>query len=423
MRYTYLKKTLWVVLFLAAITVMAQEQITVRYMVPQWASSRDVRVERQIAFQSAIDSFHLRYPQYRLQEVIGPGDQVSISQALAAGEIDAVWINHAWYADWQAAGLFADLTPYLEPGTESAFFDWTIDAMRSVDGRLGGLWHNTDTPLYFYDVTAIPEAPQTWSQVREVAERVFVETGRYGISYPIRNWAQYNMGMFVALGGDIFDEEGRPALFDEDNRALLETMFEHYATLYDLGLAPASSVAANHDQQMPPIYAGDVAAFVGNSNAELRQLRPNLPPDELTNWRSAPLPHPDGTEAGRFVAGGWVIALVANSNPETEAAAAAWVEHMTDFNALRDANKAGGWIPTRPAILEEDPYYAEDPVMVTTLEALNAGGFVVPFNPLYPVIVTALNQAVAEVLSGQQSISQALEAAQAEVMREYEAAE
>ncbi len=412
-----------ITLLLLQVTAFAQEQITVRYMVPQWASSRDVRVERQIAFQSAIDSFHLRYPQYRLAEVTGPGDQVSISQALAAAEIDAVWINHAWYADWQAAGFFADLSPYLAANAEAEFFDWTIAALRSVDGRLGGLWHNTDTPLYFYDSTVISEAPRTFSEVRELAEQVFVNTGRYGISYPIRNWAQYNMGMYVALGGDIFDAQGRPVLFEGDNRAVLETLFSHYASLYDLGLAPASSVAANHDQQMPPIYAGDVAAFVGNSNAELRQLRPNLPPDELANWRSALLPYPDGAEAGRFVAGGWVVALVANSDPAKEAAAAAWIEHMTGFNALRDANKAGGWIPTRPAIMAEDRYYAEDPVMATTLEALNSGGFVVPFNSLYPVVVSALNQAIAEVLSGQQSVAEALDAAEAEVLREYEAAQ
>ncbi len=411
-------------LFVTAAFAQASEaQIVVRYMVPQWASSRDVRVERQIAFQSAIDAFHQRYPEYRLEQIIGPGDQVSISQALAAGEIDAVWINHAWYADWQAAGLFGDLTPHLAPDTEEAFFDWSIDALRSVDGRLGALWHNTDTPLLFYDTTVIPEPPTTWSEVRAVAERVFIDTGRYGISYPIRNWTQYNVGMFEALGGEMFDAEGRPVLFEGDNLALLEEMFEHYATVYDEGLAPAASASANHEQQMPPVYAGDVAAFVGNSNAMLRQLGPNLPPGEAANWSAVPLPHPDGADAGRFVAGGWAIALVANpDDPEREQAAAAWVEHVTGFSALRDSNKAGGWVPTRPAILEQDPYYAEDPIMVTTLEAIEAGGYVVPFDPLYPAVTTALNQAIADVVTGQQSVTQALAAARTEVMREYEAA-
>jgi multiple sugar transport system substrate-binding protein len=396
--------------------------ITVRYLVPQWASSRDTRIERQIAFQSAIDAFHLRYPDYRLEEIVGPGNQVSISQALAEGGADAVWINHAWYADWQAAGYFADLTPYLPEGTEAAFFGWTIDVLRSVDGRLGALWHNTDTPLYFFDTTVIAEPPTTWSEVRSVAEQVFIDTGKYGISYPIRNWTQYNMGMFAALGGEVFDDSGMPVLFDGDNRALLESMFEHYRLVYEMNLAPAASAAANHEQQMPPIYAGDVAAFVGNNNAVLRQLGPNLPPGEAANWRAVPLPYPDDAAAGRFVAGGWAIALVANdADPAREAAAAAWVEHVTGFAAQRDANKAGGWVPTRPAVIEQDAYYADDPIMGTTLAALTAGGYVVPFDPLFPVVVTALNQAIADVVSGQATVAAALDAARTEVMREYEA--
>jgi len=404
-------------------TASAQaEPIVVRYLVPQWASTSDVRVERQIAFQSAIDSFHLRFPQYRLEQIVGPGNQVSISQALAEGGADAIWINHAWYADWQAAGFFADLTPYLSEGAEAAFFDWTIDVLRSVDGRLGALWHNTDTPLYFYDTTVIPEAPRTWSEVRATAERVFVETGKYGISYPIRNWTQYNMGMFESLGGAVFDAEGTPVLFDGANRAILESLFGHYADLYAVGLAPAASAAANHEQQMPPIYAGDVAAFVGNSNAVLRQLRPNLPANEVANWASAPLPRPDGAEAGRYVAGGWAIALVANSaDPAKEAAAAAWVEHVTGFAPQRDANKAGGWVPTRRDVIEQDAYYAQDPVMLVTLEALESGGYVVPFDPLFPVVVTSLNQAIAEVVTGQRSIGDALDAARTDVMREFDA--
>jgi multiple sugar transport system substrate-binding protein len=400
----------------------AQSQVTVRYLVPQWASSRDTRIERQIAFQSVIDSFHLRYPQYRLEQIIGPGTQVSISQALADRDVDAVWINHAWYAEWQAADFFADLTPYLSDGAEAAFFDWTIEALRSVDGRLGGLWHNTDTPLLFYDTSVIAEAPTTWSELRAMAERVFVETGKYGISFPIRNFAQYNMGMFAALGGEVFDDDGVPVIFEGENRARMERIFDFYRDLYLSGLAPAASAGANHDQQMPPVYAGDVVAVVSNNNAMPRYLRPNLPPDEVANWAAVPLPYPDEAGAGRYVAGGWVIALVANpGDPDKEAAAAAWVEHMTDVAAQRDTNKAGGWVPTRPGVIDADPFYADDPFMVTTVAALNAGGYVVPFSPLYTIVSTSVNEAIAQVVTGQQTTGQALDAAAENVRREYEA--
>jgi multiple sugar transport system substrate-binding protein len=400
----------------------AQGQVTVRYLVPQWASSQDSRIERQIAFQSVIDSFHLTYPEYRLEQIVGPGNQVSIAQALADGSVDAVWVNHAWYAEWQAAGLFGDLTPYLSEGTEAAFFDWTIAALRSVDGRLGGLWHDTDTPLFFYDTTVIPEAPATWSELRATAERVFAETGKFGVSFPMRNFTQFTMGMYHAVGGEVFDADGRPVAFEGENRAHLERIFDFYRDLYLTGLVPAASAGANHDQHMPPVYAGDVVAAVSNNNAMTRYLRPNLPPDEVANWAAAPLPRPDEADAGRYVAGGWVVALVANADdPAREAAAAAWIEHMTDVAAQRDTNKAGGWVPTRPGVIEADPFYANDPFMVTTVNALTEGGYVVPFDPLYPVVTTAINEAIAQVVSGQQTTAEALDVAAETVRREYEA--
>jgi ABC-type glycerol-3-phosphate transport system substrate-binding protein len=112
---------------------------------------------------------------------------------------------------------------------------------------------------------------------------------------------------------------------------------------------------------------------------------------------------------------------VATGDPDREAAAAAWTLHATDFAANRDTNKAGGWVPTRPEVIEQDPYYANDPFMTTTLDALNTGGYVVPFWPIYPILQNAINVAVQAAASGQQTIDEALDAAQAEVEREVAA--
>ena len=51
------------------------------------------------------------------------------------------WINTKWYADLQANGHLADLDAYAQNGELDAYFDWTIDALRSVDGSIGLAQH------------------------------------------------------------------------------------------------------------------------------------------------------------------------------------------------------------------------------------------------------------------------------------------
>ena len=408
-------------LLAAAPATAQQDETVVRFLVPQWASSSDRRIERQIAFQSVIDSFNEAPNGMRVQEVVANVDQALVSQAIAEGSVDAVWINTQWYAGLMTAGALADLDAHVPADEIAQYFDWTIAALRSVNGQLGCLWHNTDTPLICYNTTQIPTPPATWSEVRATAERIKAETGKFGMSYPIMHWSQFNMGMFNAAGGQVVDATGKPVLFEGANRDILTSMFEFYAGLFADGLIPAQNATARHADHLPAVYAGDVAMFLSNSNANVRSLQPNLPPEEFVNWRSAPLPAPDGVAQGNFVAGGWLICPVASGDPAKEAAAAAWTLHATGPKANRDTNKAGGWLPTRMAVYEADAFFQADEAMQTAAAALDAGGWAVPFAPIYPAINNALNAAMSAVGSGQASVADALATAEADVMREYAA--
>jgi multiple sugar transport system substrate-binding protein len=310
----------------------------------------------------------------------------------------------------------------MEEGTEEAFFDWTIETLRSVNGELGGLWHNTDTPIYFYRSDLVETPPATWSELRTAAEAFVAENpDQYFFTTPVANWFQTNAGMYVAMGGELVNDEGAPVLFEEGNRELWVEMFEFHIGLAEDDLMPGEAAVNNHNDQMPLMYANDVISFIGNNNMHIRALQPNLPPGEFELWDAAPLPRPDAADQGRYVAGGWVIALVDVEDEARQEAAANWVLHATDFNALRDTNKAGGWVPTRPAVIEEDPFYSEDPFMVTTLNALNEGGYVRPFAPIIGVINEQMSVAMSSALSGEATIDEALNAAEDVIMSEYEA--
>ena len=398
------------------------EDVVVRYLVPQWASTNDRREARQNAFTAVIESFEAANPGIRLEETVGTVDPVTIAQGVEQGEIDAVWINSNWYPGFQVAGLFANLDDYAADGAFDPFFDWTIDAMRSIDGNVGCLWHNTDTPLVFYDTTAVATPPETWSDVREIATEIRAG-GRYGMSYPLMLWTQSNAGLFEGLGGQFVDDSGAPVLFEGNNRAILAEMFAFYQGLMNDDLIPAQNATARHGDHLPPVYAGDVVMFLSNSNAHIRSLEPNLPPGEYENWSAVPLPRPDAAEAPGYVAGGWYMCAVAQpDNPEVEAAAASWVLHATGLDAQTATNAAGGWLPPREDVYETDPMYSENPYLATAFEALSEHGWTKPQVPIYNVINSALNAAASSVMSGQATIDEALDAAEADVMAEFNAA-
>lgn len=396
--------------------------VTIQYRALPWNASTDRRIERQIAFQSVIDSFRLKFPNVTFIEVIGADDPVAVSQDIANKTVDAAWVNHSVYADYVRAGYLVDMAPYLPEGEADKYFDWIINALTSVDGTLRGLWHNTDTPLFFYNTEKIATPPTTWGELLEIARQVAAdEPGKYGTTYPLRNWTQLNEGMFVALGGSVIDAEGNVVIFEEANRAILADMTAFYQTLIQENLMPTGAIGYDHNSQMPEVFAGNVYSFAGNNNMHIRALAPTLPAEEYAKWAAAKLPHPDAAPSGRYLAGGWCIVPVATGDPDREAAAAAWTLHATDFAANRDTNKAGGWVPTRPEVIEQDPFYANDPFMTVTLDALNTGGYVVPFWPIYGIVQNAVNVAVQAAASGQQTIDEALDAAQAEVEREVAA--
>lgn len=397
--------------------------VAVRYLVNQWASTVDRRVERQVAFRSVIDSFDAKFDDqgWSVEEIPFDGNTVTLTQEIEAGNIDAFWYNRAEYGTRLEAGQLVDLSEVLDGGEEE-FFDYVTEMLLSINGTIASLWHNTDTPLYYYNTEMIPDPPETWNDVIAVCERVRNDEGgdKYAFTHPFVGWTQMNSGMFVALGGEYVDQNGAPIAFEPDNREIWEYMFGYYVGLLEDDLIPPAAVANDQIQQLPDVYAGNVYSFAGNSNHHTRQLQPNIPPEEYEKWSAEPLPYPDNADNGRYEAGGWMIGAAATGDGARQEAAAQWVLHACNPTSLAVTCKAGGWIPTRPNVMAEDPFYREDHFAQVTLAALE-NGYVVPLAPIYSPMTTAINTALSRAATGEASIEDALTEAAAEVDREYAA--
>jgi ABC-type glycerol-3-phosphate transport system substrate-binding protein len=407
-----------------AVPTKAVKKVVVRYMCPTWCSTADTRVERQVAFRSVIDSFNQTYASkgMSVQEIPFDGDAVQLTQQIEQKKVDAIWFNHSEYVTRSRNKQLLAIDAML--GDEiKLFFPFVQDTMKSSDDKkIYALWHNTDTPLYYYNKAKIPAPPTKWSEVIKICQDVRKTEGgkKYAFIHPYNGWIQMNSGMFLTLGGQYLDKDNKPIAFDGKNLDIWKEMFDYYVRLVKEDLIPASAVNQDQQQMMPDVYAGNVYSFAGNSNYHVRQLKPNLKADDYKNWDAKPLPYPDKASKGIYQAGGWLIGAVATTDPDMAAAAAQWVIHATNEASQSVTNKAGAWIPTRSAILANDAFYKTDTFMQTTLKALE-NGHVVPLDPVWAPMSTAIQTALSNAVTGKKSIDEALKEAAATTMKEYEA--
>jgi multiple sugar transport system substrate-binding protein len=398
-------------------------QVTIRYLVPQWASTKDARIERQVAFQSVIDSFQAQYPNVKLQEVVSTASNydVDVANQINQSAVEVVWINNPFYPTLQADGKFVNLEPYLSPADKADFFAWTFDALKSVNGKLGGLWHNTDVRLFFYRTDLMPVAPKTYEELIVMAKAI--KATKPGISPYFASLGHSDAlthiwGNFEALGGVALDSTGKPVLLDGANRALWERIFKTFKAMMDEGLIPESAALAREAGVVPLLLSGQVASFIANSNYGVREIMAKLPKEEAALWKAANVPGYQGTSGGRSVSGGWVFSARTIEDPAIQKAAIDFVIHSTNFLSQRNVNKAGGWTPTRSSVFTDDPFFQNDRFMVVANEALKTAT-VRPLKPIMPIIANTLAEALSKYLSGAANLQQALDAANRTIQTEY----
>ncbi len=400
-------------------------QVTVRFLVPRWASTGDVRVERQVAFQSVIDSFEAANPNVKVQEVISSASNydIDIANQINEGTVDVVWINHPFYPTLQAQGKFVDLEPYLSDADLDGFFGWTIDSLKSVNGELGGLWHNTDVRLFFYRSDLIPEAPKTFEEFIPIARDIKAanpQIAPYFLSLGHTDFMFHAYGNFLALGGEALDETGRPILLEGENRAHWAKIFRTYKDMIAEQLVPESAAVAREAGVVPFLLSGTVAAFVGNSNYGVREINPKLPEGEAALWQAAPVLGFEGAPTGRGLSGGWVIsARKIDDNSALQQAAIDFALHATGFSAQRNTTKAGGWTPTRDSVFATDPFFSEDRFMAATAEALETST-VRPLAPVAWIFSQILADSLGVYLTSGRSLDAILDEANRTLQAEYE---
>ena len=372
------------------------------------------------ALQPIADAFRVAFADWARSH---PGVQLDVSMmpaleqhkaklllAASAGRLpDVASIDSFWLPLFLDGGHLQPLDADWPESDRADFLPFTTETL-SRDGRIYGLWHETDCRVLFYRKDLVPVPPRTWEDLLAIAPRVAREHGINGYLYNGGRWEGTvfdHLAMFWGQGGELTDPSGRPIFGEAPHRERLVRVLSFLRDTVRRGASPRSVLAGNdYHQLIASAIAGDVAMFLGG-NWQVKELQGALSPAEFAKWDIAPIPQfrPDQYSTGT---GGWIWVVFAKDPTRRKAAAEFILEVEAPANAAR-ISAATGHLPVRRSVYRDAPAF-RDPWFTRFGEML-AYGKARPAAPIYDAITRELQVAIGYAIEGTRTPEQAVDAA------------
>jgi multiple sugar transport system substrate-binding protein len=306
---------------------------------------------------------------------------------LAAGDssIDIMSMDVIWTAEFAEAGWMLpfpeDIAQQIRQGTLKGPLDTA-----TYEGKLYGAPANSNTQLLWYRKDLVPNPPQTWAEMIDMAEKM-PKAGRIetmGDAY--EGLVVWFNSLVQSAGGQILSSPDQVALEDEPTRQALEIM----GRLGRSKAADPSFQALREDQARLAFETGN-AAFQVNWPFIYASARDNKAPI-FENIAWAPWPRVDANTPSRAPIGGFNWGVGGNTNHPREAFEAAAC--MRNEENQREMANKGGLPPTLES-LYDDPEFKKTYPFADAIRTSLETAAVRPRTPVYSdvaqVIFTVLH--------------------------------
>jgi multiple sugar transport system substrate-binding protein len=369
-------------------------------------------------YQKLFVEFIKKYPDWKLQMQfmsadIGTEQAKMLEQAKAGNAPDCAAVDSFVLSQFMINHVLADFSPYFSKDEVADLFPFIRNGITDKDGTIRAWWWDTDLRVLYRNKSIVPDAPQTWDDLKKAAlaskdqgmEGVIFNAGRYeGSTF---DW----LANYWALGGKLVDDSGKPVFGEGDNKEKFLKALNYYKDLVDTGAAPKRvTTIGNYDDLNAAAAAGTTALFIGG-NWQYAQLKATLDEDEFNKWTFSPIPGPTADKRSTGT-GGWTIASFSKDKEKVEMCANLAREvYMGPANALQQQ------LPTRKSLFDKYPVFATD--ANKTFAAALANGQARPGAPIYPEISNQIQIMMGDVLSGTKSPEEALNAAFNATMEAY----
>jgi len=324
----------------------------------------------------------------RVKAESGPGgllESLAASSAAAPAALpDMIALS---LSDMEAAGLKGLLTPLDGLTTAPDEKDWYPYArqMMGLQGNTFGLPFAGDALVLVYRPAAVPKPPTDWATLSKLAiPVVFPAADEQG---------RLTLALYQAAGGQIRDNQGRPALQPE----ILAKVLNLYRDGLANGTFPAGNALLDSDAQIWQAYRDqkDNLAFTWVSHY-LAELPPDttlmvLPPAEKTT---------------QTLATGWLW-VFSSPMPEKRAITARLAEYMVQSDFLARWSVAAGYLPTRPSSLAS----WTDQSLASLLNQVEVSAVAEPSSDILGSLGPVLRDATIQVVKSQGDPDQTAQAA------------
>jgi multiple sugar transport system substrate-binding protein len=324
---------------------------------------------------------------------------------------DVAFVNASDTADYAARGALVDLTDYIGRSDVIKPDDY-VDAFKTfvtyedklwglpLDGETTGLFYRTD----MFKAAGIDKPPATWDEF-EAAAAALTDTSKdqYGYELFATEAAYYWYPWLYQAGGDLLSEDGTSVAFTSDEA---KQAAEFYVNLAKY--SPKDYLNSNSYDGRVAFANGSVGMYV--AGAWLAGVLKDEFPKIEGKWSTAPLP--DG-EAGckTTIAGD---NLVMFSKSEKQDAAWIWLDFLTRPEGMKRwtvDDPASTIMPTRTSLLESPELIENKPVLKGFIEAMDCGVTSLINNPKWPRVEEMLNEQLGKAIYGEQTGSEAVDAA------------
>ncbi|MDZ4767400.1 MAG: ABC transporter substrate-binding protein, partial [Chloroflexota bacterium] len=274
-----------------------------------------------------------------------------------------------------AVMLATDLFSFIEDGTILAaqdFIDATDDGTAYVEDfypafllnsydENGVLWsvpYQRSTPVLYYNkeqfaqVGLDPEQPpRNREELVEYAQALTLPDGeRWGVWLPTEGFPIWLFSAFIIADGQHFVNESPSEVFL--NTPQTESALDFINSLGgEYGVEPTGALSWGDG---PTIFTSGQASMLFHTTGSLTRILNEAPFDVGVAFLPSGTAGEDGTGYGAPTGGGNLY-LFANSTPEEQAAAWAWVEFLSSPEIQADWGAATGYVAARQSAWELEP--------------------------------------------------------------------
>jgi multiple sugar transport system substrate-binding protein len=371
-------------------------------------------VGKEPGMKALYKKFQAEHPNITVKFVNIPSEGASqkLTTQIAGGNPpDAAYLDAGTTADFASRGALVNLDNYVKRTPEQKPDDYVESFLGSAkyqdslyalpfDGESTGLFYRTD----LFKAAGITQPPKTWDEFQADAQKLTDPSKKqYGYVVFASESAYYWYPWLWQAGGNLLsDDEKTP----EFNSAEGKKAADFYVGLTKY--SPKDYLNSNSYDGRVAFANGSVGMYM--AGAWLAGVLKDEFPKIDGKWATAPLPEGDAG-CKTTIAGDNLVMFSAGDKKD---ATWIWLDFLTRPESMKRwtvDDPASTIMPTRTSLLNSPELVQNKPVLKGFIKAMDCGVTSLINNPKWPKVEETLNEQLGKAMYGQQTGSQAVDAA------------